>query len=415
MATAQPPVLHVAATWGTNVIAFRHLARGESFDFAMPYDLEVDSPIHATPDAWHVDPRGAIAGTLRLRGRDEDVAEIGKTSGAFAIANGDYGLLQYGQLGIFFQCADRPKLDPPDRRPDVLVALALVSSTALHLGALGLLRALMLPPPIAKPLDLVDDYVERFHVRRAALEEPHAPIAASSLSSAPHALARAGAPSAAVHAGERGARGRGAAARHPAGPWDLGDLESSLGVLPTVSEALARAPQQSTATGGLGLALHGVGEGVGVGDHPGFPGGDDLRTDWGAPRGGHYGEGTDGARGASGHDVAPRLDQVIVDRDDRCLSAEQIRRVVLSHRGALRACYDAELVRDPALHGGVAVRWSVEPGGTVTSASIASSSIRNARLEGCVLRQVRSWRFPVARASTNVASYPFEFGVGGGR
>jgi hypothetical protein len=34
-------------------------------------------------------------------------------------------------------------------------------------------------------------------------------------------------------------------------------------------------------------------------------------------------------------------------------------------------------------------------------------------VEGCVVRQVKSWRFPASATATNVASYPFKFGVGG--
>ncbi|HSQ65703.1 MAG TPA: AgmX/PglI C-terminal domain-containing protein, partial [Polyangiaceae bacterium] len=95
------------------------------------------------------------------------------------------------------------------------------------------------------------------------------------------------------------------------------------------------------------------------------------------------------------------------------LSPEQIRRVVMAHQGALRACYDSELARNPQLRGGVTMTWNIEPGGTVTRASVASSTIGNARVEGCVQRQVKSWHFPVSESPTDVAAYPFKFGIGG--
>jgi hypothetical protein len=44
---------------------------------------------------------------------------------------------------------------------------------------------------------------------------------------------------------------------------------------------------------------------------------------------------------------------------------------------------------------------------------VASSSLGNPRVEGCVVRQVKSWRFPAADAPSQVTGYPFKFGIGG--
>jgi hypothetical protein len=96
------------------------------------------------------------------------------------------------------------------------------------------------------------------------------------------------------------------------------------------------------------------------------------------------------------------------------LSPEQIRRVVMAHQGALRACYDSELARNPSLKGGVTMTWNIDPGGGVASAGVAGSTINNDRVTGCVLRQVKSWHFPSSESATNVAAYPFKFGIGGG-
>jgi len=93
------------------------------------------------------------------------------------------------------------------------------------------------------------------------------------------------------------------------------------------------------------------------------------------------------------------------------LSPEQIRRVVMAHQGALRACHEIEAQKDPTLRGGVTAAWTVDPSGTVTSATLAGSTLHNARVEGCVLRQVRTWRFPVSDGVTQ-ATFPFMFGIG---
>jgi hypothetical protein len=95
------------------------------------------------------------------------------------------------------------------------------------------------------------------------------------------------------------------------------------------------------------------------------------------------------------------------------LSAEQVRRVVMSHTGALRACYEGEAQRNPNLAGGVTVAWQIDPDGKVSTANVASTTLNNARVEGCVVRQVRTWHFPQSESSTRVDAYPFKFAVGG--
>jgi hypothetical protein len=79
------------------------------------------------------------------------------------------------------------------------------------------------------------------------------------------------------------------------------------------------------------------------------------------------------------------------------LTTEQVHRVVQAHSGALRACYAIEARRDPALRGGITAAWTIDPSGTVSNARLAGSTIHNAHLEGCVLRQVGAWHFPRER------------------
>ncbi|NOU30278.1 MAG: energy transducer TonB [Polyangiaceae bacterium] len=94
------------------------------------------------------------------------------------------------------------------------------------------------------------------------------------------------------------------------------------------------------------------------------------------------------------------------------LGADQVRRVVSAHVGALRACYEKELQRNPKLIGRVTLKWGVEPDGTVSAASIASSTLANPAVESCLVRQVRSWHFPAAQSPTVVNAYPFLFNAG---
>ena len=85
----------------------------------------------------------------------------------------------------------------------------------------------------------------------------------------------------------------------------------------------------------------------------------------------------------------------------------------MSHLGGVRACYETEAQRNPNLSGGVTVAWQIDPGGGVSSANVASTTLNNARVEGCLVRQVRGWKFPTSETPTTVAGYPFKFAVGG--
>jgi hypothetical protein len=93
------------------------------------------------------------------------------------------------------------------------------------------------------------------------------------------------------------------------------------------------------------------------------------------------------------------------------LSAEAIRRVVFAHRGALQACYEIEAQKDPTLEGAVTMAWAVDPSGMVTEAAVMGSTIGNPRVEGCILRQVQTWRFPNSDGNSRIQAYPFSFGI----
>ena len=116
-----------------------------------------------------------------LRGRPEDPAAIAKSSAAVPIMPGDYGLIQYGQISIFFQYTTQPIAMSSRRGPELLVTLAALCSAILHFGGIGLLSTLSTPLPIPKPPELESPTSSRrFQVKRQDLEPllPE-PVAAS--------------------------------------------------------------------------------------------------------------------------------------------------------------------------------------------------------------------------------------------
>ncbi|HEY4221169.1 MAG TPA: AgmX/PglI C-terminal domain-containing protein, partial [Myxococcota bacterium] len=152
----------------------------------------------------------------------------------------------------------------------------------------------------------------------------------------------------------------------------------------------------------------GAGAGGGYGAGGGGPGG---RGNGGAGRGGQGG-GTGNGNGPGG---GPGEAKVAFQPGNGTahggLSGEQIRRVVLARRGALRACYDMEAQRNPNLRGGVTLHWVIQPDGSVSTVSVASTTLGNPRVEGCLTRQVRAWHFPTSDSPSDV-DYPFQFGIG---
>ena len=97
------------------------------------------------------------------------------------------------------------------------------------------------------------------------------------------------------------------------------------------------------------------------------------------------------------------------------LSAEQIRRVVRSHTAAVQFCYEKELQRSPGLSGGVKVRFTIGTDGAVTASSMGESTLNNAQVEGCILRQVKMWVFPKPEGGSVSVAYPFLFKTAGGQ
>ena len=183
----------------------------------------------------------------------------------------------------------------------------------------------------------------------------------------------------------------------------VGDLLSGLGSART-----------QMGRGSSGRGLRGVGTGGG-GDGPGqLFGGGDLGTGAGSGSGSGAGRGKAGVggrgrgRGEVAVQVSPGKPQV-----SGYLSAEQINRVVRANQAALRYCYESEVQRRRSLKGKVVIQWRVDRGGKVSTAKVASSTLNDSRVEGCLVRQVRKWRFPKPDGGEVSVMYPFIFGVRG--
>lgn len=124
--------------------------------------------------------------------------------------------------------------------------------------------------------------------------------------------------------------------------------------------------------------------------------------------GGNYKEGVGLGTGKIGQaDVDMVDEETIIDGGlDREVIAEVIRRDI----GQIRYCYERQLSGSPDLYGKVLVKFTIGADGFVSSPQIGVSTLKSAMVEGCILRRVARWKFPLPKGGTQVlVSYPFLF------
>ncbi len=156
-----------------------------------------------------------------------------------------------------------------------------------------------------------------------------------------------------------------------------------------------------------GLGLQGTGRGGG-GTGEGTIGLGNIGTighGAGTGTGSGYGSGAGGFRGRSSGIPIIRSGEADVRGS---LSREVIRRVVRRHINEVRFCYEQVLAERPNLSGRVTVAFVISSNGSVQGASVTSTTLANARVEGCISQAVRRWTFPTPDGGgAVVVSYPF--------
>lgn len=460
---APPVILQAAAVWGTTVLASRQLWGGQSFVFGDRGDVVLpkpdgspmsDVPVRAVANGWELDARGATGGVLYLRGRREDPAYLAQSGAPIAIVAGDFGVVQYGpSFSVFFQFVNAPPQLRKRQRLDWALILAFLFSLVAVCGGLALIWAITTPPAIPKPLELTSsaELAVQFNLKEEP-EEPEKPKGQDQGEDKGKGIKDPGAKDKKEMGGGKkikGAEGQ-LGKQGPADKTELkGEIRSNLGgmsevlsseVGEEVKKTLGTIASVADALGGLrsdnivlgrgsGTGLKGSGPGGG-GTGEGVPfGSGTLDTGWGPGKGGGYGSGSGGPGGkglggygkggkggglgsGSGDGSGSGGEKKVAGKDapkpGQGLSPAQISRVVMSRYGAFRACYEAAAAHDPNMSGSVSVGWSISPGGSVAGASIGSSSLGNARVEGCILRQFGRLSFPSADKPTN-ASWTFSF------
>lgn len=182
-----------------------------------------------------------------------------------------------------------------------------------------------------------------------------------------------------------------------------GELKSAMGNM------FGAAAGDSGGFGGLGLRGSGSGGG-GVGDTVGIGG---IGTKGRGGGTGGYGSGVGVLGGKKDVDIGITSSEPMVMGS---LDKELIRKVIHANRGQIRYCYESQLNRFPKLNGKVAVKFIISPTGSVSTSSVAQTTVNNAELEACVAGRVRTWQFPKPKGGgVVIVTYPFIFAQSGGQ
>ena len=161
-------------------------------------------------------------------------------------------------------------------------------------------------------------------------------------------------------------------------------------------------------------AFQGVG-GIGVanandqlrGIKSGGSGSGKVATVGGLRGGGSIAEGGTGNAAAEKHVTgivkteAPAVDGEL----DPSLVAKEVR----SRQGAIKACYERALKRNPTLTGKIVMHWTITAAGTVSGVDVEQDSLGDSEVGSCIKSLIARWRFPAPAGGSVEVSFPFVF------
>lgn len=289
----------------------------------------------------------------------------------------------------------------PPRAGARRVWVCLAASIAFHGAALGVLGRVS-RPRVTTPIEVV--MLERIappppvpvpEPVPAPASGPAAPAAASRRAAARPAGDRGGTSPRGGAGGleKKGVLGALAALRplggdEVLGKQAMGDVAAaveSAGTLPVAGDAAAMSGKkgvggsgEAATIGGLGTSGGGAGRlGAGSSGEPGGPVG----------RVGSGDVGTDGGE----------------------LDRSRLVSFVRARMGGIRACYEAQLRRDPALRGRIRISFTVLETGNLAEVVAVEDTLGSAEVTRCVVGMMRTWHLPLQPSAPVLVDYPLVF------
>jgi len=114
------------------------------------------------------------------------------------------------------------------------------------------------------------------------------------------------------------------------------------------------------------------------------------------------------SKGRKGERRVPKLRKGSASFSGFCKKSD-IQKVVSRKSRSIRYCYEKELQRLPNLKGKVKLVWIIGLNGKVESVSIMQDTVHNNRMNSCLKRQVKRWRFNKPEGGKCKIAYPFIF------
>lgn len=74
-------------------------------------------------------------------------------------------------------------------------------------------------------------------------------------------------------------------------------------------------------------------------------------------------------------------------------SADAIEALINKHQDAIVDCYKRVARLNPNLKGSITVQFTIEPNGRVSAVRVLQSTLNNTKVESCISRRIRAWRF----------------------
>src|SRR5580698_792170 len=91
------------------------------------------------------------------------------------------------------------------------------------------------------------------------------------------------------------------------------------------------------------------------------------------------------------------------------LDPAMVAKEVRTRLGAIKACYERGLKRNPNLSGKVVIHWTITQAGTVSGVDVEQDTLGDAEVASCIKSLIARWRFPAPSGGSVEVSFPFVF------
>ena len=441
MSRSEAKFLRVAVVWNETIVEERVLEKpapvtfGEDINYCtfivpsagLPANFAMFQP---AGDGYTLRLHKAVSGKVSFGDKELPVAEVldgaaGATRSGdvveIGIGTGDWGVLVVGNLGVFFQFVTRVAtipMDPLVRRIDWAFTATLLVAFVLHMAFLMAARLLMRDQMQLASYDIPDRFVKYIIEKPEEKPEPEKETFGKKEDVGKKAGGKEG------KFGMKDAKVR--LSKVPKRDGELVKKIQDLGIHKALgSNLLGQGPLKEIfgdKTGfdsAMAVAMSGHGDQLVIGQGSGGMGLRGTGTGGGGSGFGRvWGMGkidTGGGRGVranlggrSARKVRAAVSRGTPQATGFCSTAD-IQRVVQARSAGIKFCYEQELQRNPSLAGKITINWLIDTTGAVKKAHVISSTMKSAKVEGCMLRQVRRWKFKKPEGGMCSVNFPFVF------